>query len=255
MQYIDAHIHLDRYKNVDIVGMLDDSLEAAISVSADLQSCKRNLELAKRFAKVKPAFGYHPEQQPPTEQDIEKLLQWMEQNQANMIAVGEVGLPYYLKKEQKISLQQYEQYKEILELFIIAAKKWQKPIVLHAIYNDAPAVCDLLEKHSIAHAHFHWFKGDMRTLERLAANGYVISAPPEVVYKEKIKKIVAHFPLEKIMVETDGPWPYSGPFTGKLTHPTMLACSLQEIAQLKRISVIEAAAIIRKTTKDFFMLN
>ena len=76
-----------------------------------------------------------------------------------MIAVGEVGLPYYLHKENPFPIEGYIQ---ILETFITFAKSVQKPIILHAVYEDASLVCDLLEKHSMKKAHFHWFKGDHR---------------------------------------------------------------------------------------------
>ena len=162
MKIIDAHIHLDQYTNKDIQLMFEDSdsIEGLVSVSFDLDSCKRNLILSKKYPKVKPAFGFHPEQSLPTDYEIELLIEWLIQHQTDMIAIGEVGLPYYLRKEQNESKFQFGQYIELLETFIKMAKKWDKPIVLHAVYEDAPIVCDLLEKHSVTKAHFHWFKGD-----------------------------------------------------------------------------------------------
>lgn len=59
MKTIDAHIHLDRYNDNEIERILEDSrwLEAVVSVSWDLESCKRNLELSKKYKQVKPAFA------------------------------------------------------------------------------------------------------------------------------------------------------------------------------------------------------
>ena len=34
------------------------------------------------------------------------------------------------------------------------------------IYEDAPLVCDILEKFNIKKAHFHWFKGDEKTITK-----------------------------------------------------------------------------------------
>jgi TatD DNase family protein len=48
-----------------------------------------------------------------------------------MIAVGEVGLPYFLKYEKKITQREYGGYIELLENFIKLTKKWDKPIALH----------------------------------------------------------------------------------------------------------------------------
>src|SRR5690606_40195140 len=93
-----------------------------------------------------------------------------------MIAVTEIGLPYYVKTEQKLTSFQYNQYIKLLEKFIKLAKEWEKPIVLHAVYEDAPIVCELLEKYFVTKAHFHWFKGDHKTVERLIQNRYHIDA-------------------------------------------------------------------------------
>jgi TatD DNase family protein len=256
MKMIDAHIHLDQYKNKEIELMLEgsDLIEALLSVSFDLESCKRNLQLARKYQKVKPAFGFHPEQRLLTEDELNKLTEWMLQHRTEMMAVGEVGLPYYLRKDQKVSSLQCGQYIEQLETFMEMAKKWDKPLVLHAVYDDAPIVCDLLEKHSVTKAHFHWFKGDEKTVTRMIENGYYISVTPEIVYKDKIQKLVQTYPVEQIMVETDGPWPFEGPFSGKMTHPDMMKKSISIIAKIKNLSETEASERLLKNTKTFYRI-
>ena len=257
MKMIDAHIHLDHYKDDDINELVSDSflIEALVTVSYDLESCKRNLQLSTKYEKVKPAFGFHPEQTLPTEEELSKLLGWIDEHHDEMIAIGEVGLPYYLRMDQKIAKGKHGQYIELLEVFIQLAKKWGKPIVLHAVYSDAPTVCDLLEKHSIEKAHFHWFKGDERTVERLTGNGYSISVTPDVVYKEKIQHLVKRYPLEQIMIETDGPWSFEGPFQGQMTHPNMMRESIKMIAKLKNLTNEQVAERLIQNTKSFYSLK
>lgn len=255
MKLIDAHIHLDWYKDQEIELILDHSEEIAalISVSFDFESCKRNLQLAKKYTMVKPAFGFHPEQNLPSEQELTMLLDWMDQNRAEMVAVGEVGLPYFLRCEQKITSQEYSKYIELLELFVRLAKKWDKPINLHAIYDDAPIVCDLLEKNSIQKAHFHWFKGDEKTVSRMIENGYFISFTPEIAYEGDIHPLIQRYPLEQIMIETDGPWPFEGPFSGQMTHPNMMKESIIQIAKIKNLSITEVKERIYANTHNFYM--
>ncbi len=254
MRMIDAHIHLDQYKDREIELMLinADRVKGMITVSCNLESCKQNLQLSKKYNKVRSAFGLHPEQNLPTDQEINRLIQWMKLHQEEMIAVGEVGLPYYLRQDGKVSKFQYDQYVELLEVFIKLAKSWNKPIVLHAVYDDAPTVCDLLEKYSVTRAHFHWFNGDNTTIARMAENGYFLSVTPEIVYKEKIQKIVKTYPLEQIMVETDGPWEFEGPFKGKMTHPHMMSHSISVIAETKCLSNLDTAEIVLNNTKKFY---
>jgi len=254
MKMIDAHIHLDHYQDEEIKRMVLDSaqIEALISVSFHLDSSKRNLLLSQKYQKVKPAFGYHPEQTLPSENELKVLLNWMDDHRDEMIAVGEVGLPYYLRQEQGISIAPYL---EVLEVFIRKAKIWDKPIVLHAVYDDAPLVCDLLETYSVSKAHFHWFKGDQKTIDRMIRNGYHISITPDVVYEQEIQQLVSVYPLEHMMVETDGPWPFEGPFAGKVTHPNMMEESIRKIALFKKLSAEEVSDVLHQNTKGFYHIT
>lgn len=254
MKLIDAHIHLDQYKDADIDHMINNYsfLQAMITVSTNLDSCYRNLELSKKYHQVYSAFGFHPEQPLPAELDVQKLINWMIAHKNEMVAVGEVGLPYYLRQDQKEGTFPYNDYVKLLDYFIQLSKRLEKPIILHAVYEDASVACDLLERHSIKKAHFHWFKGDMKTIERLGRNGYYISVTPDIIYEKEIQDLVQHFPLQQIMIETDGPWPFEGPFQGQMTHPKMMEESLKMIADIKKLPLSVVTEDILQNTKDFY---
>ncbi|MEH7377527.1 hypothetical protein [Neobacillus drentensis] len=51
IKMIDAHIHLDHYKDDEIFQIMETIplLDWLISVSFDLDSCKRNLELTRKY--------------------------------------------------------------------------------------------------------------------------------------------------------------------------------------------------------------
>lgn len=253
---IDAHLHLDQYKDKDIKAIIKENkqwgVEAVITVSTNQASAEKNLHLSQVESTVFPAFGYHPEQPLPTETELVDLLSWMNSHCHQMVAVGEVGLPYYLRQNHVVD---YDAYKELLTLFIEKAAEWHLPIVLHAIYRDAEVACDLLETYSIKQAHFHWFKGNEKTIERLRANGYHISFTPDICYKPARKSLVERYPLELIMVETDGPWPFGGPFAGMQTRPKMIRHSVDMIAKLKNMPVDELSPIIRDNTQAFYRLH
>lgn len=254
---IDAHIHLDLYTKTEQELILTDlgtyNIETLISVSNHLESAKENLALSHLSDMVKPAFGFHPEQALPPDRDISDLLTFIKSHQEKMVAVGEVGLPYYLK--QKNMTLQIEPYIEILEIMIKQAAILNKPIVLHAVYEDARRVCDLLEKHSIKQAHFHWFKGDYNTIERMAESGYYISVTPDVLYEKEIRDLVATYPLSQLMVETDGPWPFEGRFKNTMTHPKMIHHIVKEIAYIKRMALKDVYQNIFMNTKQFYRLS
>jgi len=254
---IDSHIHLDLYTEAELVVILNNlessQVQALISVSNNIKSARKTQALSKRDERIKPAYGYHPEQELPAGTDLLALQAFIDEHQAEMIAIGEVGLPYYLRqKDASIPLAPYV---ELLELFIQQAKRLEKPLILHAVYDDAALVCELLEKHSVDRAHFHWFKGDQKTIHQMIRNGYFISITPDVLYEEEIRALVATYPISKMMVETDGPWRFSGIFNNQRTEPKMIHQTIQEIAHIKQMKRSDVYDQLLKNTKQFYNLE
>ncbi|WP_054957740.1 TatD family hydrolase [Paenibacillus dakarensis] len=256
---IDTHIHLDTYPEEQQTAILDNrqgcGLKSVISVSMNLESSRRNLELACQYQGfVEPAFGFHPEQPLPSDDEIKALFSFMDEHVNDMVAVGEVGLPYYSRLEALAAGGAWDNtlYENLLERFIIFAKQHHKPIVLHAVYEDADAACDLLKKHGVTSAHFHWFKGSAETLQRMADAGYYISFTPDLLYEPEIQELAREYPPSQVMTETDGPWPFEGPFAGQVTHPVMTAEVAAAWAEIQGVSVNEARRILYSNACRFY---
>lgn len=251
MKWIDSHIHVDQYKDEEKSRLLKDvehskEIQGLIAVSMNYQSCKETLSLAKRYPFVHPAIGFHPEQ-PIHKEECEQIYKLIEEHVEDIVAIGEVGLPYYLRKEdERITVNSYI---SVLQRFVELASKYDLPIILHAVYEDADIVCDLLEKYKVSRVHFHWFKGSETTMKRMMRNGYYISITPDVLHKEKIRKVVSYYPLEYMMVETDGPWEFH---EDVMTHPRMIREVLKEISVIKNISVDKVAKTIYENTIQFY---
>lgn len=242
---IDAHIHLDQYATHEQATLLA-SGASFITVSTNYLSCLANLQLAQH-PNVHSALGYHPEQPVASAQEEAAIFALIRANRDRIVAIGEVGLPYYEQVDRDAHIA-------LLERFIALAKELDKPIVLHAVYEDAQVACDLLEKHQLTRAHFHWFKGDAATITRMIENGYMVSITPDVCYEPEIRSLVARYPLSQLMVETDGPWPFEQEFSGQLTAPTMMARSIEEIARLKQLPTEQVATQLYNNTTTFYRL-
>jgi TatD DNase family protein len=254
---IDAHIHLDMYEEITREQLMNDldqySITHLIAVSNDLNSCLKNLTWSMQEQKIKPALGFHPEQSIPSKEEVEKITSLIRLYEHHIVAIGEVGLPYYTRKEN--SEIRLSPYLELLEHFLRLAKDLDKPVVLHAIYEDADLVCDLLEKHQINHAHFHWFKGSPSTIKRMMHNRFFISVTPDCLYEEEIHALIEQYPLELIMVETDGPWPFDGPFEDQKTHPKMIHESVRKISEIKNQAIETVYGRLYKNTVNFYRLD
>ncbi|WP_163581867.1 TatD family hydrolase [Gracilibacillus saliphilus] len=248
---IDAHIHLDWYQPAEQKKMMD-TLDVAgmIAVSSNLTSCEKVLELAEQYPTVYPAFGWHPEQPLPTVQELTQIETLIHEHHEQIVAIGEVGLPFYKRKEEpSLALQPYI---DILERFMSFAVQYDLPIVLHAVYDDAALVCDLLAKHGVKRAHFHWFKGDDITIKRMIEAQFMISVTPDCFYEKEIQDLIKSYPIELMMVETDGPWPFEGRFQGGMTHPNMIKEVIKQIAKMKQLPIQYVKEQVEQNTKLFY---
>jgi TatD DNase family protein len=259
---IDAHIHIEQYESDTLEQMLNElpvkGVEALIAVSMNLDSCVRTKRLTTTYpGVVRPAYGFHPEQQLPQKEELASLLEWIEsQPLEDYIAVGEIGLPYYSRAEALERGEDFdmEPYIELLDQLLGLAARLDKPVVLHAVYEDALIVCDLLEKHGIQRAHFHWFKGPEEAIARMITNGYYISFTPDILYEPEIQELARRYPPELVMAETDGPWPFEGPFAGKVTHPAMIYDVAAAWGVLQGYTPDEAEEKLTANTKRFYSL-
>lgn len=258
---IDAHIHLEQYESKDLEQMMRElpelGIQALVAVSMNLDSCHRTEALAARYpSTVKPAYGFHPEQPLPKADELQNLFDWIEKRAEDFTAVGEIGLPYYSRTEALARGEEFdmEPYIELLDTFLSLAARLAKPVVLHAVYEDALIVCDLLKKHEIQRAHFHWFKGPEEAVTRMIASGYYISFTPDILYEAEIQELAKRYPPELVMAETDGPWPFEGPFEGQTTHPSMIHESAGAWGAIHGYSPTRSKEILTANTVRFYNL-
>ncbi len=201
----DSHIHLDQLETSQIAQIVSDPLlQGVLAVSTDLASAETLLALKQKFPKIQIAAGFHPEQQLINEKQQQVLFDWIVKNRANLTAIGEVGLPHYLKRQNpKLD---YQPYLALLEQFVALSKRLNLPLNLHIVHNDVAITLDLLEKYQIQQAHFHWFKTDDDSLECFLRTPYFASVTPDILWNSKTQKIAKKLPLDRLLIETDSPW-------------------------------------------------
>ncbi len=248
---IDAHIHLHQYDGKTISEHMnrwqEAGVERVIAVSNDLASSYQTLELKLKYPMfVSACVGFHPEQPLPPEKDFEEWKQLIKNEHKKVTAIGEIGLPHYELEHLSHSLERaIEQFNEYLDV----AVKFSLPVALHAVHEKAALVSTLLQKKKIQTAHFHWLKTDKPTLLSIIEAGYYISVTPEVCYRTRDKHLVQQVPISQLLIETDGPWPFSGPFKNEPTSPLFLTNIVKEIAAIKGMTECEVQTITVQNTK------
>ncbi|MBU8904982.1 TatD family hydrolase [Desertibacillus haloalkaliphilus] len=252
---IDAHLHLDKYPHDQLELMIDHWQDAGITqvvaVSTDLASSYRTLRLKQEFPNfIIAAIGYHPEQQPPTDHELNEIFSLLNNERDLIDAIGEIGLPHYSIAE--LNEREWQKHLNVFSEFLQQAKQQQLPVAIHAVHDKAKRALAVLQHHKIKAAHFHWLKADADTLTKMIEAGYFISVTPEVVYRERDQQLASRVPLDQLLIETDGPWRFNGPFEGKATTPLFLWDVIHKLAEVKELSVSEVQLQLTANTIHFY---
>lgn len=257
----DAHLHADQYPPERREALLAEAFAAGVrgivAVSMNPESCAETRRLSALWpGRAMPAYGHHPEQPPLGPVELERLCSWIRRlaESGEAFAIGEVGLPYYTRTEAEARGEAFEEtpYLAQLDVFAGLAAELDRPIALHAVYEDADKALAMLERRGVRRAHFHWYKGAPETTARIAARGYFISLTPDVLYEPDIRELAASFPLGQLMAETDGPWPFEGPFAGMETTPAMTLAVAREIAALRGLKLESVERELDRNTAAFY---
>jgi len=251
---IDTHAHLDELKNLDL--MIDEAKEAGIiaivAVGSSHQSNIETLKISqKQYRFVYPALGLHPwELANLGASELDDNLQFIEQNIASAVAVGEIGLDYD-KRVLKVASKEFQ--KEVLRRLLDIARKYAKPAIIHSRYAWKDAL-QIIQDAGIDKAVFHWFTGFSSVLKDIIGGGYFVSATPATEYHEEHRRAIKEAPLYRLLLETDSPVTY-GRAVRYESKPADILRGLNAVSQLKEI---DEATIAEQTTKNainFFSLD
>jgi len=243
---IDTHAHLDELEDLPqaIERAKERGVLAIIAVGSDYQSNIKTLEIVEKYKPyVYPALGLHPWNL-SWDLNIDRNLQFIEDNIKNIVAVGEVGLDYHKELVRKVDkLRQ----KACLEAILQLAKSCQKPVIIHSRYAWRDSFT-LVREAGIEKAVFHWYTGPLNVLRDILGQGYFISATLAAEYHEEHRRAVKATPLESLLLETDAPVVYrEGTQLGHKAEPANVVRTLDAVARLKSI---EIDVVADKTTKN-----
>ena len=256
---IDSHCHLHDPAFDDLRGAIaratEHSVWTTVAVGCDRETNERTLELAGSNGKcIRPAIGFHPDWLQLTDEDLEVVEAQVAASHSRLVALGEIGLPWYcLGGAADVALvltRGRRRFARLLEL----AKRFDLPVILHAPHGSAVSALEALRRHRIDRAVFHWHKAPAEVTRHIVDAGYMVSVTPEVVYRDRDREMVEAVPLESLLVESDGPWPYQGEFGGLPSGPWVVARVAEEVAKIKRLPVDETMAQISANTCELFDL-
>jgi TatD DNase family protein len=245
---VDVHAHIcDPVFDADRGAVLARAREAGVAsivaVSENLADVRRNLELAQIHPMIKPAAGLYP-----THLSMDwavEMVAFIRRHRWHLAAIGEVGLDYWIVKDD----QQKAQQREIFKLFITLARELDLPLNIHSRSAGRHAVAMLLANNAVK-VQLHAFDGKVGAALPAVEAGYFFSIPPSVVRSRQKQKLVKQLPLDCLLVETDSP--VLGPDASLRNEPANLPGVVRAIAQLKNISETAVAVAVADNTARLY---
>ena len=249
---IDTHCHLNFTSyDEDREDVLRRAREAGVDriiiPAIDLESCEQALSLADSHAGLYFAAGIHPNScRGFSPSALEALRDFARHKLA--IAIGEIGLDYYWDKCPPAK------QRRALELQLELAAELRLPVILHNRESSADLLA-ILEAWAPSVSPdkkgrlgvLHSFSASAEVARRALDLGFYLGLTGPITYKkaQELRAIAADAPVDRLLIETDGPFLAPQQRRGKRNEPSYLRYVNERMAQLKGLSFDDMA---RQTT-------
>ena len=257
---IDTHIHLDdeRYRDDldDVLGRARKAgIERFIIPGADAKTIDRAVEISETNNDVYFAVGIHPYDMDGFDTlDFEKYAK-----HKKCVAIGECGLDYYRLEgtDEEKELEKLRQ-KDVFIAHIELAKKYKKPLIVHirdASRDSKQILLDFNAKE--IGGVLHCYNADEELLS-LANNGFYFGIGGVLTFKnaKKLVNVLSKIPVEKLLIETDGPYLTPTPHRGERNETLYTKFIAEKMSELLDNSVNEIENITTNNAmKLFFNYN
>ena len=159
LRLVDCHAHLEELEDPEaaIERAGKSGVLSIVAVGSDLESNQRVLSLSGRHGEVTvyAALGIHPWRLEG--RDLEQDLAFMEKNLVRAVAIGEVGLDFWLKESRKDPFHRKRQ-EVVFRRLLSLGRALSKPVIIHARGAWAECLGMVLEE-QVSKAVFHWKTG------------------------------------------------------------------------------------------------
>ncbi|MDD4643110.1 MAG: TatD family hydrolase [Erysipelotrichaceae bacterium] len=255
IQWIDSHAHLceDNF-NDDIDNVILRAKAANIVrilvITCGLDQVDKALALKKRYPMIDLALGLHPEDADDvTDQMLEKLDRYLVSNE--FIAVGEIGLDHYWRKDNK------DKQRELFIAQIALANKHELPILVHSREASQDTYQTLKENPVKRNGIMHCYSGSVEMAKEYVKLGYYISLAGPLTFKNAVNpvEVAKGIDINNLFIETDSPFMAPVPMRGKRNEPAFVAHVGCKLAEVKDIDSLLLSKQMLKNYKDLFGVN
>ncbi|MCC6233707.1 MAG: TatD family hydrolase [Verrucomicrobiales bacterium] len=259
-EFYDTHAHLDFHDfQPDLDQVVERALAAGITrilcVGTTLESSRRVVALAERFACVYAVVGVHPNH---AHEEPEAILAPLRDLAAHpkVVALGETGVDRYrwgglspveIEERQRRQASAFDQQ-------LALAAELGLPCVIHQRDAFAAALSHLEPYRGRVPFVFHCFTGTVEEARAVLEAGGLLSFTGITTFKnaQNVRDALGVVPLGKLMLETDCPFLAPLPYRGKRCEPAFVRDLAPVVAEVKGCSLEALSTATCSTARAFF---
>jgi len=215
------------------------------------QNWQRLWDLVQADAGLFAAFGLHPvylDEHKPA--DLTELGDWLTRlhGHRQLCAVGEIGLDYFLEPLDR------EGQQGLFEAQLKLAVDFQLPALLHVRRSHAAVIATLkrirLPRGGIIHA----FAGSREEAHEYIKLGFKLGLGGAATWPQALRmhKVLAHLPLNAVVLETDAPDMAPAMYPGQRNSPEHLPAICTALAERMGTSPLALAEASTRNACELF---
>lgn len=247
---VDTHCHLgDPAYEADRAEVMARAWAAGVAhvvvVGETQAAAERARSLAAGDARLSATAGIHPHHAADWNPATAAWLRDAASDPA-VVAVGETGLDYHYDHAPRAA------QREAFGAQLALAADLGKPVVVHAREADDDVIA-ILRSAPGAVAILHSFSSGMPLLWTALALGHYVSFSGMVTFRNwTLDDAVRETPLDRILVETDGPYLAPIPHRGRRNEPAFVRHTAERIAAVKGVGADELIARTGENARRIF---
>ena len=273
---IDSHCHIDEEayapdRDEMLQRQKDGGIEAIVIPGVDQHSIEGIMSVCRHWRGFCfPTLGLHPQEVADDWQEQlsvlhQAILAHVGQDKdisERIVAIGEIGLDYHYTRDYAAAQH------EVLRTQLRWARELDLPVIIHS--RDATADClsivrQAAEQTSDITHHtsnisplrgvIHCFSGSAEVAQQWLKMGFYLGIGGVLTFKNShLAEHIASVPLDRILLETDGPYLAPTPHRGERNEPLLMQYVVARLAEIYDCTQEEVVRITSANSRQLFRL-
>lgn len=273
-KFVDTHIHLDYIMDrlekplEELPALFETHFKATplvknkvVESSGEWEACVHitcdpvTFDAAEKLIKLDPVYvgaGVHPHHAKDYTDEVEERLLAFHKN-SKVRAWGEMGLDYHYNQSPP------DVQREVFARQLRTAVSIGKPMIIHTREAEDDTFAIMTANVPVDwKIHIHCFTSSLEFAQKLMKHfpNLVIGFTGVITFgnAQDVQNVVANVPIERIILETDGPFLAPTPFRGMPATSGMIPKIADKIAAIKSVPVADVYRHARENTNKIYSI-